>query len=40
MKKNTDYMITYNNNMNIGIGTAIIVGMGDYTGKVEKTLIY
>lgn len=36
LKKNTDYMITYNNNMNIGIGTAIIVGMGDYTGKVEK----
>lgn len=34
--KNRDYTITYSDNMNIGTGRAIIRGIGNYTGKVEK----
>ena len=34
--KNKDYIISYKNNMNIGTGIAIIEGIGDYTGKLEK----
>ncbi len=31
-----DYTITYVNNINAGIATAIIRGIGNYTGKIEK----
>ena len=34
--KNTDYIINYFNNMNVGVGKISIVGIGQYTGKVEK----
>lgn len=35
--KNKDYKISYINNINIGTGKAIIIGIGDYNGKIEKT---
>lgn len=35
--KNVDYTLSYSNNMNIGTGNIIITGIGNYTGKVEKT---
>lgn len=34
--KNTDYLISYTNNINIGEATAIITGIGNYTGKIER----
>lgn len=36
LRKNTDYTISYINNMEVGIGTAIITGIDSYTGKIEK----
>ena len=33
----TDYTVTYENNDVAGIGTAIVNGIGHYTGTVEKT---
>lgn len=33
----TDYTVTYENNEIAGIGTAIVNGIGHYTGTVEKT---
>ena len=35
--KNKDYTISYINNLNIGTGIAIITGIGDYSGKIEKS---
>lgn len=35
--KDKDYTISYSNNINIGTGTATITGIGNYSGKVEKT---
>lgn len=35
--KNKDYTISYINNMNIGTGIAIITGIGDYSGRIEKS---
>ena len=35
--KNKDYKISYKNNINVGTGNALITGIGDYNGKVEKT---
>lgn len=32
-----DYIVIYYNNINIGEATAIIAGIGNYTGKVTKT---
>lgn len=32
-----DYVVIYSNNINIGTATAIITGIGSYTGIVEKT---
>ena len=34
--KNTDYILSYENNLNIGKGKLTITGIGDYTGSVEK----
>ena len=36
LKNNTDYTVRYKNNVNIGTATAIISGMGDYDGTLEK----
>ena len=35
--KDSDYTIAYSNNIDIGTGVAIITGIGNYSGKVEKT---
>lgn len=32
----TDYQVTYKNNVNLGTGTAVIKGQGNYTGETEK----
>ncbi len=37
LKKNTDYTLTYYNNINIGTATVVIKGKGDYRGTVKKT---
>ena len=34
---NTDYMLNYSDNVNVGNGTVTITGMGGYTGSVIKT---
>lgn len=38
LKKDKDYTVQYRNNINVGTmtATAVISGMGDYTGSVEK----
>ena len=33
----TDYIVTYNNNINPGVATVTIEGKGNYTGTTEKT---
>ena len=33
LKKNTDYVLSYNNNVNLGSATLIINGIGNYTGS-------
>ncbi|MBQ9061812.1 MAG: leucine-rich repeat protein [Eubacterium sp.] len=33
----TDYTISYSNNINVGTATLIIEGVGDYTGSITKT---
>ena len=35
--ENTDYTITYGENINVGKGTIIIQGMGAYSGTIKKT---
>ncbi len=37
--KNTDYTVAYSNNINVGTAKVTIVGMGNYTGTVEKTFV-
>ena len=37
LKKNTDYSLTYYNNVSIGTATVVIKGKGDYKGTVKKT---
>lgn len=37
LTKNVDYILSYENNLNIGTGKVIITGIGEYTGKSEKT---
>ena len=37
LTKNTDYTISYKNNVNAGTATITITGKGNYTGTVEKT---
>lgn len=37
LKKGTDYKVSYSNNKEIGTAKAIVEGIGNYTGKVEKT---
>ena len=34
--KNTDYTVTYTNNVNVGTATVIIQGKGNYTGSLKK----
>lgn len=37
LKLNTDYTVTYKNNISVGTGQAIITGKGKYCGSVTKT---
>ncbi len=37
LKKNTDYTVSYSNNVNAGTGTITITGKGIYGGSVKKT---
>ena len=37
LKKGTEYTVTYKNNRNIGTASAIIVGTGNFYGKITKT---
>ncbi len=37
LKQDTDYTLTYKNNVEVGTATVTISGMGNYTGSVEKT---
>ena len=37
LKKGRDYTITYKNNKKVGIGTAVIKGIGNYKGTVKTT---
>ncbi|MDY2997751.1 MAG: leucine-rich repeat protein [Faecalimonas sp.] len=37
LKKDKDYTLTYQNNINVGTATVIVTGMGDYIGKQEVT---
>ncbi len=33
----TDYMVGYSNNINVGTANIFVEGIGNYTGKIEKT---
>lgn len=37
LKANTDYSVSYKNNIAVGIATVTIIGKGDYTGSISKT---
>lgn len=37
LKKNSDYRVSYGNNVNVGTATVTIEGIGRYTGTVVKT---
>lgn len=37
LKKNTDYTVTYSDNVNAGTGTITVTGKGTYGGSVKKT---
>ena len=39
LKLNTDYTLSYKNNVNIGTGSVIITGKGNYTGSVTKSFV-
>lgn len=37
LKRDRDYTVDYDNNLNAGIATVLIMGEGRYTGTVKKT---
>ena len=37
LQKETDFIVTYENNINIGKGKVIVTGTGDWKGSIEKT---
>lgn len=39
LEAGTDYTVKYKNNINAGIGSALITGTGNYTGEIEKKFI-
>lgn len=39
LQKNEDYTLTYQNNLNVGMATVIITGVGNYTGTVKTNFI-
>ncbi|MFP3155568.1 leucine-rich repeat protein [Lachnospiraceae bacterium ZAX-1] len=39
LKNGMDYTLSYANNINAGIATVAVAGIGDYTGRMEKTFV-
>ncbi len=39
LRENTDYTLSYSDNINAGLGTIIITGKGTYSGTVKKTFV-
>ena len=39
LKKDTDYTVTYKNNVNAGTATIVVTGKGNYTGTVTKEFV-
>ncbi len=37
LNENTDYLVTYKNNINAGVATITITGIGKYNGQITKT---
>lgn len=37
LEKDTDYTVTFSNNVNVGTGTVTVTGNGNYTGSLSKT---
>lgn len=37
LKKNSDYTVSYKNNVNVGTATMVVKGIGNYAGSVTKT---
>ncbi len=37
LKKNVNYTVTYSDNVEVGIATVTVTGIGKYTGTIEKT---
>lgn len=37
LQQNSDYILQYHNNINVGLASVDIVGIGNYTGRVSKT---
>ena len=37
LKKDTDYELSYLNNVDVGVGTVIVTGKGNYTGTMTQT---
>ena len=37
LKKNTDYTLTYKNNTDVGTGTVVVTGKGNYTGTTDAS---
>lgn len=36
LNEKTDYILTYNNNINVGNASIVITGKGDYSGTIKK----
>lgn len=36
LRKNVDYLLSYSNNIDVGVGKCTITGMGNYSGTLEK----
>jgi uncharacterized repeat protein (TIGR02543 family) len=39
LQAGTDYSVTYKNNLNAGVATAVVQGKGNFAGKVTKTFV-
>ena len=37
LTRDTDYTVSYGNNVNAGTGSVIVTGKGNYTGRIEQT---
>ena len=39
LNEKTDYILTYNNNINVGNASIVITGKGDYSGTIKKNFL-